>query len=439
MKTKQTKPNAEPRGFPVMEDLTVLEIRAYLERRHSILVPVGITEQHGYHLPLSTDALIATGLARQAGQRLGMLVAPTFTQCYSGGTLPGTINISPAVMALALGENLASLAVQGFRNFYLFLCHGGSENLRALQDALQMLLRNNPAFADALIALLPVWRLSSPGKGWNAAVADHDWHAGWLETSLVMHLAPDRVRLDQLELDADPRQRHLRETPPHRAVGEPQRRRLPDRPGRVARRDGRDGRPGPLPRAHVLQGDRAAAHHPADHPRARPAGGLDQCVHRHRGGRLLRRGPGDGDAPARRHRHRHAEPAPVRGRGGRAGAQRGAPGAVRPVGRPRRLDLGLAGHRHLRSRPARVVVGGRLPLGDREGDPRPAPRIPPLLLRAGLHVPGHRGRCPARARAGGGAARRRPDRRTAAARPGTVGPRRPLRGQRDRKSTRLNS
>jgi creatinine amidohydrolase len=210
---KKTKPTHAPSGFPVMEDLTVLEIREYLKQRRSILVPIGITEQHGYHLPLSTDALIATGLARQAGQRLGMLVAPTFTQCYSGGTLPGTINISPAVMALALGENLASLAAQGFRNFYLFLCHGGSENLRALQDALQMLLRNNPAFADALIALLPVWRLCSPGKGWNAAVDDCDWHAGWLETSLVMHLAPDRVRLGQLELDAEPLQTQLREHP----------------------------------------------------------------------------------------------------------------------------------------------------------------------------------------------------------------------------------
>jgi creatinine amidohydrolase len=213
MKTKQTKPDAEPRGFPVMEDLTVLEIQAYLERRHSILMPIGITEQHGYHLPLSTDALMATGLARQAGQRLGMLVAPTFTQCYSGGTLPGTINISPAVMALALGDNLASLAAQGFRNFYLFLCHGGSENLRALQDALQMLLRNNPAFADGLVALLPVWRLCSPGIGWNAALPDHDWHAGWLETSLVMYLAPALVRLDQLELDAEPLRTQLREHP----------------------------------------------------------------------------------------------------------------------------------------------------------------------------------------------------------------------------------
>jgi creatinine amidohydrolase len=191
-------------GFPMMEELTVKEIRSYLERSRSILLPVGITEQHGYHLPLCTDSLIATGVAKQAGQKLGILVAPTFTQCYSGGTLPGTINISPAVMALALGENLASLAAQGFRNFYLVLGHGGSENLNALRDVLQMLLRNNPVFANVLIALLPVWRLSSPGKGWNVSMKDNDWHAGWLGTSLVMHLAPLLVRMGQLELDAEP-------------------------------------------------------------------------------------------------------------------------------------------------------------------------------------------------------------------------------------------
>jgi len=208
-----TKKSQTSTGFPLMEELTVLEIRSYLERSQSILLPVGITEQHGYHLPLCTDSLIAVGLAKQAGQKFKMLVAPVFDQCYSGGTLPGTINIPPAVMALALGENLASLAAQGFRNFYLVLGHGGSENMRALQDALQMLLRNNPVFSQALIALLPVWRLSSPGKGWNTAIDDRDWHAGWLETSLVMHLAPNLVRMGQLELDAEPLQSNMRAHP----------------------------------------------------------------------------------------------------------------------------------------------------------------------------------------------------------------------------------
>ena len=60
-----------------------------------------------------------------------MLVAPTMYQSFSGGDLPGTINITPATMAHVVSDMLVSLAAQGFRNFHLFLCHGGSENSRA--------------------------------------------------------------------------------------------------------------------------------------------------------------------------------------------------------------------------------------------------------------------------------------------------------------------
>jgi len=199
--------------FPVMEAMTVKQVRDYLACRQSILVPIGVTEQHGYHLPLSTDSLIATHLARRAAQRLGMLVAPTFTHSFSGGSLPGTINFSPAVMSLAMGDLLSSLAAQGFRNFYLFVCHGGSENLRALQDALHLLLRGNPAFREVLVALLPVWQLCSPGTGYQQGFREQDWHAGWLETSLVMHLEPELVRLNELALDAEPLLGQLRAHP----------------------------------------------------------------------------------------------------------------------------------------------------------------------------------------------------------------------------------
>src|SRR3989338_6646532 len=112
--------------FPVMENMTVKQVREYLQREKSIIIPVGVTEQHGYHLPLSTDALIAKHLARMIGSKTDILVAPTFIQSFSGGGLPGTINISPAVMSLAMSDMLISLVSQGFRNFYLFLCHGGS-------------------------------------------------------------------------------------------------------------------------------------------------------------------------------------------------------------------------------------------------------------------------------------------------------------------------
>lgn len=190
--------------FPVMERMTVKLVREYLEKKQSIIVPIGVIEQHGYHLPLKTDALVAEGIGRLIGERAGILVAPVIYSSFSGGGLPGTINISPAVMSLVISDTLLSLASQGFRNFYLFLCHGGSENDLALDNALKLLLRANPAFSKSLIALMPVWKFGSDHAGWRKAIREHDWHAGWLEPSLVMALAPDLVRMQDLALDPEP-------------------------------------------------------------------------------------------------------------------------------------------------------------------------------------------------------------------------------------------
>jgi len=193
-----------PSPFPVMEHMTVKMVRDYLGRKRSIILPIGVIEQHGYHLPLNTDALIATQVARRVGERTGVLVGPTIHQSFSGGNCPGTINVSPAVMALVVRDTLISLVWQGFRNFYLLLAHGGSENVLALEDAVKVLLRTNPGFERVLVALLPVWKLNSEGVGWRRAIQEHDWHAGWLETSMVMALAPELVRMQDLALDDEP-------------------------------------------------------------------------------------------------------------------------------------------------------------------------------------------------------------------------------------------
>ena len=191
-------------AFPVMENMTVRMVRDYLTRKQSVIVPLGVIEQHGYHLPLKTDALIASRLGERIGRRTGILVAPVIYQSFSGGGCPGTINISPAVMSLVVSDTLLSLADQGFRNFHLFLCHGGSENARALDNALKLLLRMNPAFAHSMISLLPIWGFRTGQIGWDQALAEGDWHAGWLETSMVMALAPELVRMEDLAMDARP-------------------------------------------------------------------------------------------------------------------------------------------------------------------------------------------------------------------------------------------
>ncbi|OGD22668.1 MAG: hypothetical protein A2W03_16330 [Candidatus Aminicenantes bacterium RBG_16_63_16] len=192
---------AKKASFPVMELMTVKMVRDYLAEKKSVILPLGGIEQHGYHLPLRTDAIIAERLAWRAGERLGMLVAPAILTTFSGGGLPGTINVTPAVMSLVVNDILVSLAGQGFRNIYLFLGHGGSENLRALNDGLRILLRGNATFEHTLIAVLPVWKLGRKDIGWRRALKERDWHAGWLETSMMLDLAPESVRMDELELD----------------------------------------------------------------------------------------------------------------------------------------------------------------------------------------------------------------------------------------------
>lgn len=197
----QTKP---PDPFPMLPNMTVKLVREYLQRRQSILIPIGVIEQHGYHLPLCTDALIAEEIGRLIGLQAGMVVGPTMYQSFSGGDCPGTINITPATMAHVMSDMLVSLAAQGFRNFHLFLCHGGSENARALNDALRINLRLNPVFEHALITLFGIWDCDPNGIGWSKAIREGDWHAGWLETSLVMALRPHLVRMQDLALDEEP-------------------------------------------------------------------------------------------------------------------------------------------------------------------------------------------------------------------------------------------
>ncbi|MGA3326032.1 MAG: creatininase family protein [Terriglobia bacterium] len=55
--------------FPLMEAMTVKMVRDYLKKKRSIIIPMGVIEQHGYHLPLKTDALIATHGGRMIGDR----------------------------------------------------------------------------------------------------------------------------------------------------------------------------------------------------------------------------------------------------------------------------------------------------------------------------------------------------------------------------------
>lgn len=155
--------------------------------RPLVLVPVGSVEQHGPHLPLDTDAVVATAVAERVAARLTAaghvepLVAPAVTYGASGEHQDffGTASIGLEVLERLVVELVRSLSTWA-GDVVLVNGHGG--NVVALERAVRRVRSEGRSVA---------WVACGPVHG--------DAHAGHVETSLMLHLAPHRVRLERAE------------------------------------------------------------------------------------------------------------------------------------------------------------------------------------------------------------------------------------------------
>jgi creatinine amidohydrolase len=154
-----------------------------------LLVPLGSTEQHGPHLPLDTDTRIAVAVAAAVAARLpGLLVAPALAYGASGehAGFPGTLSMGTAVMELALVELVRS-ADDTAAGVVMVNGHGG--NSAALRGAVRLL----SAEGRQVLAWAPRTAVAAAA---GIPDAPADLHAGRAETSLLLHLAPELVRLE---------------------------------------------------------------------------------------------------------------------------------------------------------------------------------------------------------------------------------------------------
>ena len=193
-----------------LQDRTFEEVAEYLKTNQTIIMPYALSEQHGAHLPLDVDIRNADFLAAKLAERLGCLTAPTLNYTYSGGMLPGTINVKPNTFSNLVGEIIESLHTSGFRNFIILPGHGGSESLLHLKESLRILKWLNPALQDTLILLTQIWDFS---PSWTKLFDEQDYHAAWAETSLMLHWCPEVVRKDRIKLDVPEVAERLREDP----------------------------------------------------------------------------------------------------------------------------------------------------------------------------------------------------------------------------------
>lgn len=164
----------------------------------TLVLPLGSTEQHGHHLPVSVDATIVTHLAEAAvalaSEQVPVLLLPTLSFGFAHHHLPfgGTVSLRSETYVNVLTDIVVGLASQGFRRLIFLNGHGGNESPMHL--VVDSIASQNKI--DIHIAGASYWKTANESlldlKFGDASVPGH---AGHFETSLMMAIAPELVEL----------------------------------------------------------------------------------------------------------------------------------------------------------------------------------------------------------------------------------------------------
>jgi creatinine amidohydrolase len=154
------------------------------------VLPTGSFEQHGIHLPLATDSLIATAIAERLATDYSLFLLPVMTLgcSHEHAEFPGTVSIRTSTLASVVGDVFDSLAQSGVERLVIVNAHGGNYVLsNVVQEG------NANGRRMALFPQGAEWQEARDEAGLETSNHD-DMHAGEAETSILLHRFPDVVR-----------------------------------------------------------------------------------------------------------------------------------------------------------------------------------------------------------------------------------------------------
>jgi creatinine amidohydrolase len=199
----QTQPRVQ------WEELTAPDFHAGIERSGgTCMIPFGIVEKHGPHLPLGTDLLNVRTAVLAAAQREYAIVFPQyyFGQIFEAQQEPGTIAYSPQLQLQLLQETTDEMSRNGCKKIIIVNGHGGNESLLPYFAQTQMQKPHD--------YVVYIFGLYDKAKGGPPKKTTMDMHAGEGETSTTMVNHPDLVKLEQAKTESgeDRARQHLPDT-----------------------------------------------------------------------------------------------------------------------------------------------------------------------------------------------------------------------------------
>ncbi len=194
----------------LMSEMTWVDYAERLEKSETVVyLPVGAVEQHGPHLPLGTDWMLALAVAKGAASRTKGIVASPLSygyksQCYSGGGnhFVGTTSLDGHTLSSVVSDVLKEVARHGARQICLvdihfenhwFITEGCDLASRELQRSGYGKVRMIKPRLDAICDMDMITSFYEPGTFPGMALE----HAGKVETSIMLYLYPELVHQDR--------------------------------------------------------------------------------------------------------------------------------------------------------------------------------------------------------------------------------------------------
>lgn len=202
----------------MMAEMSSHEYRRRIREEDAIvLLPVGAVEQHGHHLPIGTDFLMATYMARRAAQAVGGVVAPPVSYAAKSGVRtgggnhqPGTTSLDGITLITVIKDLLKEFARHGARK--IGVIDGHFENRFFLDEACDVAVRDLRLDGISDIKVLKmIYAAEFPQDLLDRVYRDVPFpgldleHGGILETSMMLYCHPELVDMDQIPAEPAPK------------------------------------------------------------------------------------------------------------------------------------------------------------------------------------------------------------------------------------------